>query len=178
VKAQERIRELSDLDQRVSDPPQQMARERDKGTLWLIKYPNATREDRWVPWPREDTQNINDLLSGEESAAYHFKMPRNWEKGLRSVALVIKGAKDDVEGLDSKYRFDISVNGHVKRNLKCPWDKGGDVHGGRYDNATEWRISIPRNWLDKQTDLKLHFRDANGMVMYDRIAIGLEYGQV
>jgi len=90
AKAQKRVRELSDLDQRVSDPPQQMARERDKGILWLIKYPNATREDRWVPWPREDTQNINDLLSGEESATYQFKMPRNWDKGLTGPQMPVE----------------------------------------------------------------------------------------
>ncbi len=175
ARVRKRVRELSDLDQRVSDPPQQMARERDKGLLWLIKYTDATREDRWVPWPRENTQNINDLLSGGESATYRFKMPRNWDRGLRSVELVIKGAKDDIEGLDSEYRFDLIVNGHARRDVKCPWNKGGDVRNGRYDNATEWRIPIPVGWLDRNTELQLRFRDPNGMVMYDKIAFGLQY---
>jgi len=174
-----RIRELCDLDQRVSDPPQQMARDRDKGTVWVIKYPNATLEDRWVPWPVvPNTLNISDLLSGEESATYRFKMPRGWEKGLRSVELVIKGAKDDIDRLKSEYKFDIEINGHIKRAIKCPWKKGGDVHNNRYDNATEWRIPVPRKWLGKETELTLRFRDANGMVMYDRIAFGLKYDQV
>jgi len=92
--------------------------------------------------------------------------------------LVIKGAKDDVERLKSEYKFDIDINGHVKRGVKCPWKKGGDTHRSRYDNATEWRIPVSRKWLGKETDLTLHFRDANGMVMYDRIAFGLKYDKV
>jgi len=193
AKHMKRLREICDLDQRVSDPPTQFAKEKNK--FWAFKYPYGTKDDVWVPWPRvvENAQNICDLLSGEESATYHFRMPRGWRKGLRSVELVIKGAKDDVKDLrpaetakgakddvknvDSKYEFDIIINGHTKRRLSCPWNEGGDVHDSWYDNATEWRIPVPANWLEASTQLTIHFRDANGMVMYDRIAFEFTYAE-
>ena len=151
MKLVDRMKQITDLDMRVSDPPQTHIRKGD--SVYYIKRPEGTLVDGGWIWGQVRivtpmTADTCDLLTESESAAYTFNLPAGFRKGLKSAELLIRGAKTDkavitaaqtgevfVEdepeklksGKEPSYVFDIDVNGKKLRKVKCPWRHGKKV---------------------------------------------------
>ena len=197
MKLVEQIRGLTDQDQRVSDPPQTHLKEGD--SVYYIKRPEGTLEDGGWIWGQVRTVtpltgDVCDLLSESESATYTFRLPAGFKKGLKAAALIIRGGKTGKRLLGtSDYIFDVQVNDKKLRGLVCPWKRGtrrvmpGTFLSGsrkerlmakianRFEGKTDWEIKIPRSQLRARTSITLHFRDPDGLVMYDKMSLRLDY---
>jgi hypothetical protein len=186
----QRIRAITDLDQRISDPEQVSFREGSRHVI--IKRPVGTEVDGGWDWGSlrvgvRIIANFCDLLSEKEEAAYTFHLPSNFRKDLKSARLTITGAKDYLPETTGDYIFDILVNGESLGRIVSPWEKGECVvHRGTsghneatkpqaYLGITDWRIDIPVDTLQQQTGVTLRFLEPGGLVMYEKMTLELAY---
>ncbi len=210
-----RIKQVTDLDQRISDPPTTHIRE--GGALYLNKRLRGTHDDGGWIWGqlRIVTPLVGDtcdLLSEGEEAVYTFPLPRGFRRGLKSAQVVIRGAKNDPNPIqkaqameafgeapeelaapqEEAFYFDIGVNGRERKKVKTTWRRGRKrVFAGtffdtgpktvsakiahRFEGKSNWEIDIPVSWLKPTTRVTVRFRDPDGLVMYDKISLKLNY---
>jgi len=45
----------------------------------------------------------------------------------------------------------------------------------RFEGKTDWEIKIPKSRLRFRTSITLHFRNPDGLVMYDKMSLKLSY---
>jgi len=186
----ERIRDITDLDQRISDPPQVEFREGSRHLI--IKRPTGTEVDGGWDWGSlrvgvRIIANICDLLSEREEADYTFHLPANFRQGLKAATLTITGAKDYLPEITEDYVLEVLVNGRSLGKLISPWRKGERVINrgtGGHDDSTkpqsylgigDWRIEVPPDALDQETAVTLRFVEPDGLVMYEKMTLELAY---
>jgi len=185
-----RIRGVTDLDQRVSDPEPVSFREGSRQLI--IKRPVGTQVEGGWDWGSlrvgvRISSNICDLLSEREEATYTFDLPPNFREGLKSARLVITGAKDDLPENTGDYVFEIAVNGKSLSRLVSSWRKGErQIHRGAeghyeatkpqiYLGISDWPIEIPTDALSTRTLITLRFLEPDGLVMFDKMTLELGY---
>jgi len=176
MKLADRMKGITDLDMRISDPPQtHIAKDK---SVYYVKRPEGTlRDGGWI-WGQVRivtplTADTCDLLSESESATYTFQLPAAFKKGLKSAELIVRGAKtdkavitaaqtgevfveDEPEKLGPKepdYVFDIEVNDKKRRGLVSPWKHGKKkiMHGTFFNRTPDERLAakLPHEFTGK-----------------------------
>jgi len=182
MKLVDRMKEITDLDMRVSDPPQTHISE--GKSVYYVKRPEGTLVDGGWLWGQVRivtplVADTCDLLAESESATYNFRLPAGFRKGLKRVELIVRGAKTDKaviteaqtgevfvedepaklkKGKEPPYIFDIGVNGKWFRKVKCPWRHGKKVimDGTFFDTSKEaiLKAKLPHEFAGR-TEWKL-----------------------
>jgi len=186
----QRIRDITDLDQRVSDPPQVAFQEGSRHVI--IKRPTGTEVDGGWDWGSlrvgvRIIANICDILSEKEEATYAFHLPANFHSGLKAASLTLTGAKDYLPEITDDYILEVLVNGKSLGRLVSPWQKGERVinrgTGGHNDatkpqaylGITDWKLDIPTEDLEQETCVTIRFVEPDGLVMYEKMTLELAY---
>ena len=121
VKLVDRMKEITDLDMRVSDPPQ--TRISEGKSVCCIKRPEGTLVDGGWIWGQIRivtplVADTCDLLSESESATYTFKLPSGFRKGLKSARLVLRGAKTDKAVIAAAQTGEVFAEGFMWRDAE------------------------------------------------------------
>ncbi|MFC1736157.1 hypothetical protein ACFL1X_08570 [Candidatus Hydrogenedentota bacterium] len=212
-----RLREICDHDVRYSDPPTTHFAE--GKTVSYHKRMIGTYDDWGWIWGqvRICTPLVAphcDLLVESDTAEYNFELRRSVGKGLKSAELIVRGAiaadvsekacqrnAEDDTAEDKKrytksakppYKFDIDVNGHLKRNVMSSWKRGVRRMGmgslftakkgrgrvteslNKLEGISDWTVKLNPAWIKSGTKVKLTLHD-DGLVMYEKMTLKLEY---